>query len=70
MNPIKAGRLPFNFGVESLDYDKMIAHAYKAPLNADGVAILPVDWDDDDATQPDSSVSLVPRQSSPSPLQF
>lgn len=63
MNPGKAGRLPFNFGVESLAYDKMVVHAYKAPLNADGVAILPADWDDDDATQSDSLASSAPRQS-------
>ena len=29
-------------------YEKLAAHAYKAPLNAEGIPILPADWDDDE----------------------
>lgn len=28
--------------------DALAATAYKAPINSDGVAVLPVDWDDGD----------------------
>ena len=45
---IEVGGLPFNPRVETLPYDTLASIAYKAPLNAEGVAVLPADWDDDD----------------------
>ncbi len=45
---IEVGGLPFNLRVEQPSYDALSAVAYKAPLNANGVAVLPADWDDDE----------------------
>lgn len=45
---IEVGGLPFNLRVEKPSYDAIAAKAYVAPINADGVAVLPADWDDDD----------------------
>ena len=45
---VEVGGLPFEMRRELPSYDKMSALAYKAPLNSDGVAVLPADWDDYD----------------------
>lgn len=37
-NPEGAAKMPF--------CDKIAGRAYKAPLNAEGVPILPADWED------------------------
>lgn len=37
-NPEGAAKMP--------SFDKIAGRAYKAPLNAEGVPILPADWDD------------------------
>ncbi len=44
---IEVGGLPFDLRPEAPSYDAIAARAYKAPLNADGVAVLPAEWDDD-----------------------
>jgi DNA-damage-inducible protein J len=45
---IEVGGLPFNLRDETINYDAISTIAYKAPLDSNGVAILPSDWDDDD----------------------
>ena len=45
---IEVGGLPFDMRLEKPSYDSLAAHAYKPPLNAEGVAVLPADWDDED----------------------
>ena len=45
---IEVGGLPFNLRVEKPSYEALAAKDYHAELNADGVAVLPADWDDDD----------------------
>lgn len=40
--------LPFEMRAAVPVYDRIAAHALKPVLNADGVAVLPADWDDDD----------------------
>lgn len=45
---IEVGGLPFDMRPEAPSYDQLAARAYKAPLNADGVAVLPAEWDDDE----------------------
>ena len=44
---IEVGGLPFDLRPEAPSYDAIAATAYKAPLNADGLAALPEEWDDD-----------------------
>lgn len=45
---IEVGGLPFNMRPEVPSYELIAAHAYQAPLNDDGVPVLPADWADDD----------------------
>lgn len=45
---IEVGGLPFDLRPEPPSYKALAATAYKAPVNTDGVAVLPVDWDDGD----------------------
>lgn len=45
---IEVGGLPFDLRPETLPYDAVAAVAYKAPLNAEGIAVLPAEWDDDE----------------------
>ncbi len=46
---IEVGGLPFDMRPTKMpSYDKLMTHAYKAPLNDDGVPVLPADWDDYD----------------------
>lgn len=45
---IEVGGLPFDLRPEAPSYDAIAAIAYKAPLNAEGVAVLPAEWDDSD----------------------
>lgn len=45
---IEVGGLPFDLRPEPSSYKALAATAYKAPVNTDGVAMLPVDWDDGD----------------------
>ncbi len=46
---VEVGGLPFDMRpAEMPSYDALAARAYKAPLNADGVPVLPADWNDDD----------------------
>lgn len=45
---IEVGGLPFNPRVEKPPYEKLASKAYHAPLNSDGIAVLPADWDDDE----------------------
>lgn len=49
--PMKSARvndLSFDMSPEEPTYEEIAALAYKAPLNSDGIAVLPVDWDDYD----------------------
>lgn len=39
-NPERAAKMP--------PCDKIAGRAYKAPLNAEGIPVLPADWDDDE----------------------
>ena len=45
---IEVGGLPFDLRPEVPSYDTIAAVAYRAPLNAEGVAALPEEWDDGD----------------------
>lgn len=45
---IEVGGLPFELRPQEPSYEDLRHMAYRAPLNADGVAVLPADWDDDD----------------------
>lgn len=45
---IEVGGLPFDLRPEVPSYDTIAAVAYRAPLNAEGVAVLPEEWDDGD----------------------
>lgn len=45
---IEVGGLPFDLRPESPSYDSVAKIAYKAPLNSEGVAVLPAEWDDGD----------------------
>ena len=44
---IEVGGLPFDLHQASPSCDSIAAVAYNPKLNADGVAVLPADWDDD-----------------------
>lgn len=45
---IEVGGLPFAMRRESPSYERVASLAYKAPLDENGIATLPADWDDDD----------------------
>ena len=45
---IEVGGLPFDLRPEVPSYDAIAAVAYRVPLNAEGVAALPAEWDDGD----------------------
>lgn len=45
---IDVGGLPFSMRPEGPSYEALSAVAFRAPLNADGVAVLPAEWDDDE----------------------
>lgn len=45
---VEVNGLPFEMRTETPSYERLAARAYKAPLNEDGVAVLPADWDDGD----------------------
>ena len=45
---VEVGGLPFDMRAEKPSYDRIAAHAYKAPINAEGIAVLPADWAEDD----------------------
>ena len=45
---IEVGGLPFDLRSETPSYEAIAAKAYKAPLNDEGVAILPAEWNEDD----------------------
>lgn len=42
------GGLPFSMAPEVPAYATVVKRAYKAPLNTDGIAVLPLDWADDE----------------------
>lgn len=45
---VEVGGLPFEMRTDAPSYEHIAMHAYKAPVNSDGVATLPASWDDDD----------------------
>lgn len=45
---IEVGGLPFDLRPEVPSYDTIAAVAYRVPLNAEGVAVLPAEWNDGD----------------------
>lgn len=45
---IEVGGLPFDLRPEPTLLDAVAARAYKAPINADGLVVLPAEWDDGD----------------------
>ncbi len=46
---IEVGGLPFDMRLTKMpSHDELMARAYKALLDADGVPVLPADWDDYD----------------------
>jgi len=45
---IEVGGLPFDLRPEAPSYEALAAMSLKAPLNEDGVAVLPAEWDDGD----------------------
>ena len=45
---IEVGGPPFDLRPEVPSYDTIAAVAYRAPLNAEGVAVLPAEWNDGD----------------------
>ncbi|WP_321971290.1 type II toxin-antitoxin system RelB/DinJ family antitoxin [Paratractidigestivibacter sp.] len=45
---VEVGGLPFSMRPDAPSYDSLATRAYKAPLNDEGVPVLPADWDDDD----------------------
>lgn len=48
MKSVQVNDLPFSMRPEEPIYEDIAALAYKAPLNSDGIAVLPADWDDYD----------------------
>lgn len=44
---IEVGGLPFNLRTEAPSYEAVAARSYKAALNAEGIAVLPAEWDDE-----------------------
>lgn len=45
---IEVGGLPFDLRPEVPSYDAIAAVAYKPELDAEGVAVLPAEWDEGD----------------------
>lgn len=45
---IRVGSLPLGIRPKEPTYEDIAAFAYKAPLNSNGIAVLPADWDDYD----------------------
>lgn len=45
---IEVGGLPFDLRPETPSFDALAAKAYRAPLNDEGVPVLPAEWDDDE----------------------
>lgn len=45
---VEVGGLPFALRTEAPSYERLAARAYKAPIDSEGVATLPADWDDGD----------------------
>lgn len=45
---IDVGGLPFEMTAPKLDLDELAKRAYKATLDANGVAVLPSSWAEDD----------------------
>lgn len=45
---IEVGGLPFDLRPKVPTYDAIASKAYKASLNADGIAVLPAEWNDGD----------------------
>lgn len=45
---IRVGSPPLGMGPEEPTHEDIAAFAYKAPINSDGIAVLPADWDDRD----------------------
>ena len=43
---IRVGSLPLGMGPEEPTYEGIVAFAHRAPLNSDGIAVLPADWDE------------------------
>lgn len=52
---------------EALSYDAIAATAYKAPLNAEGIAVLPAEWDDNERTSKSMSEPTA-NSAEPAPL--
>lgn len=48
MKSAQVGGPHFDMRPEEPTYEGIAAFAYKAPLNSDGIAVLPADWDDYD----------------------
>lgn len=48
MKSAQVGGPHFDIRLEEPTYEDIAALAYKAPLNSDGIAVLPADWDDCD----------------------
>lgn len=44
---IEVGGFPFDLRSESSVYEEISAIACKPEMNADGIVVLPADWDDD-----------------------
>ena len=45
---VEVGGLPFPMRSEGPSYDHVQKLAFRAPLDASGIAVLPSDWDDDE----------------------
>ena len=45
MKSAQVGGPHFDIRPEEPTYEDIAAFAYKAPLNSDGIAVLPADWD-------------------------
>lgn len=45
---VDVGGLPFSMARNSPSFETLSTHAYKAPLDSNGIAILPRDWADDE----------------------
>ena len=46
---IEVGGLPFDLRPEAPSYNTIAARAYTAPLNDDGIPVLPAEWDEHEA---------------------
>ncbi len=45
---VEVGGFPFDMRSDKLSYENLSSLAYKAPVDAKGIAVLPTDWDDDE----------------------